>query len=141
MGDIIGFDPSDEVVTLRDIPVPLASDVGRAFISDAARNAEGLLNDGQISGKYGFSIKAWRQLVKTHKALIQAVRSEHERRVRSGLAAQESQPSCLPKRHKSSARSYATKMHRRDIGSRQHANCERRPATAPSARLVPTTGS
>jgi len=90
MGDIIGFDPSDEVVTLRGIPVPLTSDVGRAFISDAARNAEGLINDGQISEKYGLSIKAWRQLVKTHKALIQAVHREHERRVRSGLAAQES---------------------------------------------------
>jgi hypothetical protein len=90
MGDITGFDPNDETVVLRDIPVPLASDVGRAFISDAARNSEGLLNDGQITDKYGLTIKAWRQLVKTHKALIQAVRAEREMRVRSGLAAQES---------------------------------------------------
>jgi hypothetical protein len=82
--------PDDACVMLRGISVSLRSDVGRAFISDAARNSEGLINDGQLAEKYGLSIEAWRQLVKTHKALTQAVRAERERRVRSGLAAQES---------------------------------------------------
>jgi hypothetical protein len=90
MGDIANFDPDDESVVLRGISINLNSDIGRAFISDCSRNSEGILNDGQISEKYGLTLKAWRQLVKTHKALIQAVRAERERRVRSGLAAQES---------------------------------------------------
>jgi hypothetical protein len=79
---------NDETVTLRGIAVPLVSDVGRAFICDAARNSEGLLNDGQITEKYGLTVGTWRQLVK-NKALARAVARERERRVRTGVAAQE----------------------------------------------------
>jgi hypothetical protein len=80
---------NDETVTLRGIAVPLASDVGRAFICDAARNSEGLLNDGQITEKYGLPVETWRQLVK-NRALARAVQRERERRIRTGLTAQES---------------------------------------------------
>jgi len=78
----------DEIIILRGIAVPLESDVGRAFISDAARNSEGILNDGQITEKYGLTIETWRQLVK-NKPLARAVHRERERRVRTGVAAQE----------------------------------------------------
>src|SRR5262245_26760405 len=77
-----------EIVVLRGVAVPLESDIGRAFISDAARNSEGILNDGQITEKYGLTIETWRQLVK-NKPLARAVHRERERRVRTGLAAQE----------------------------------------------------
>src|SRR5262249_49534897 len=77
-----------EIVVLRGVAVPLESDIGRAFICDAARNSEGIFNDGQITEKYGLTLETWRQLVK-NKALARAVHRERERRVRTGLAAQE----------------------------------------------------
>jgi len=78
----------DAVIILRGVAVPLESDVGRAFVCDAARNSEGIFNDGQITEKYGLTLETWRQLVK-NKSLARAVFHERQRRVRSGLAAQE----------------------------------------------------
>jgi hypothetical protein len=87
--DLISFDPNNnECVVLRGVSVPLASNVAAVFISDVARNSEGILSGGQIREKYGLTIEAWRQLVE-NKAFVQAVTAERERRVRSGTAAQE----------------------------------------------------
>lgn len=81
---------SDEnaVVTLRGISVPLASDVGGAFICDASRNKERLLSDQRIIEKYGLSMDAWTEIAK-NQAFRLAVDAEHERRVFNGDAAKE----------------------------------------------------
>jgi hypothetical protein len=80
--------PEDTII-LRGLPVALSGDVGRAFISDVARNSEGLTSDEEICTRYSLSAKAWRQLA-GNKAVITAVTDERERRVRQGIAAQES---------------------------------------------------
>jgi hypothetical protein len=89
MANVINFDPNDDaVVILRGVPIPLASDVGGAFISDCSRNKEKLLNDRQICERYGLTLKGWEKIAE-NKKVVQAVCTEHERRVRSGVAAQE----------------------------------------------------
>jgi hypothetical protein len=80
---------SDDVVILRNLPVSLGSNVGREFICDIARSSEGLLGDDVICAKYGLTTKAFQQLTR-NKALINAVAAERQRRIISGLAAQES---------------------------------------------------
>jgi hypothetical protein len=88
--DAITPNPNDNaVVTLRGISIPLNSDVGGAFIADCARNRERLVSDGQICEKYGLSLNAWAEIAQ-NKAVRLAVNAEHERRIRSGIAAQES---------------------------------------------------
>ena len=42
-------------VVLRDLTVALDSETGKLFISDCARNTEGLLPDPEIRAKYGLS--------------------------------------------------------------------------------------
>lgn len=81
--------PDDETVILRGISIPLASDVGGAFIADCSRNRERLVSDKQICEKYGLSLNAWAEIAQ-NKAVRLAVNAEHERRIRSGVAAQES---------------------------------------------------
>jgi hypothetical protein len=78
----------DATVVLRGVPVPLASDVGGAFISDASRNKERLLSDQRIIEKYGLSMDAWTEIAK-NQAFRLAVDAEHERRVFNGDAAKE----------------------------------------------------
>jgi len=89
----MGFDlppakSDDAVVTLRGIPVPLTSDVGGAFISDASRNRERLFSDQRLCEKYGLSYEAWAEIAQ-NKAFRLAVDAEHERRVFNGDAAKE----------------------------------------------------
>ena len=79
----------DETVVLRGIPVPLTSDVGGAFISDCSRNRERLFSDQRLCEKYGLTMDAWAEIAQS-KAVRLAVNAEHERRIRSGVAAQES---------------------------------------------------
>jgi hypothetical protein len=79
---------NDDVVILRGISISLASNVGLAFTSDCSRNWEKLITNQQIQEKYGLSVEAWQQLG-ANKALTRAVQAEHERRIRSGVAAQE----------------------------------------------------
>ena len=79
----------DETVVLRGIPVPLTSDVGGAFISDCSRNRERLFSDQRLCEKYGLTMDAWAEIAQ-NKAVRLAVNAEHERRIRSGVAAQES---------------------------------------------------
>src|SRR5262245_7966579 len=92
MGFVVDLPPSksDEnaVVTLRGIPVPLASDVGGAFISDCSRNKERLFSDQRLCEKYGLTMDAWVEIAK-NQAFRLAVDAEHERRVFNGDAAKE----------------------------------------------------
>jgi|SRR5215510_6288711 len=78
----------DETVVLRGVSIPLASDVGGAFISDAARNRERLFSDQRLCEKYGISMTAWAEIAK-NQAFRLAVDAEHERRIRNGDAARE----------------------------------------------------
>src|SRR5262245_48638235 len=76
-------------VTLRGISIPLASDVGGAFLTDCARNRERIMSDDAIREKYGIETDAWSAIIK-NQAVRLAVNAEAERRVRSGDAARDS---------------------------------------------------
>src|SRR6516165_4060803 len=89
MANAIDFNPNDDaVVMLRGVSIPLASDVGGAFIADCSRNRERLVSDNQICEKYGLSLNAWAEIAQ-NKAVRLAVNAEHERRIRNGDAAKE----------------------------------------------------
>jgi hypothetical protein len=60
MGDLAK--PNNETVILRGVSIPLASDIGGAFIADCSRNRERLFSDNQICEKYGLSSNAWREI-------------------------------------------------------------------------------
>src|SRR5262249_20618105 len=79
----------DATVILRGVSVPLASDIGGAFISDCSRNRERLLSDQRLCEKYGLTMDAWVEIAK-NQAFRLAVNAEHERRIRNGDAARES---------------------------------------------------
>jgi hypothetical protein len=74
---------------LRGVRVPLASDVGGAFVSDASRNKERLLSDQRLIEKYGLSMDTWKEIA-TIPAFKLAVAAEFERRTYNGDAARES---------------------------------------------------
>ena len=78
----------DETVILRGVRVPLASDVGYAFVTDCARNRERLFSDEEIREKYDINPDAWDEIAK-NKSLRLAINSESERRMLNGTAAQE----------------------------------------------------
>jgi hypothetical protein len=79
---------NDDVVILRGVSIPLASDVGGAFVADCSRNRERLVSDSQICEKYGLTFNAWAEIAQ-NKAVRLAVNAEHERRIRNGDAAKE----------------------------------------------------
>ena len=75
-------------VVLRDLTVALESETGKSFISDCARNTEGLLSDLEIRTRYGLSDKDWVGLAENGR-LLSAVRTERDRRITSGEATRE----------------------------------------------------
>ena len=79
---------SNDAVTLRGISVPLASDVGSAFVSDCARNRERLFSDDQLQEKYEIAPTDWTEILK-NKALRLAINAECERRTFNGDASRE----------------------------------------------------
>jgi hypothetical protein len=81
--------PDDASVTLRGIRVPLNSDVGGAFVSDAARNRERLFSDQRLTEKYGLTMSAWEEIARNPTFRL-AVDAEFERRIFNGDAARES---------------------------------------------------
>jgi hypothetical protein len=87
MGNVANYS-NDSTVVLRGTPVALKSDVGCAFVSDCCRNWEKLFSNSQICEKYGLSIEDW-QSMGANRALVRAVREEHQRRIKNGSAAQE----------------------------------------------------
>jgi hypothetical protein len=78
----------DATVTLRGVKVALTSDIGRAYTTDCARNWEKILPNNAICERYGLSASEWQQMG-ANKQLVQAVRDEHQRRIKNGTAAQE----------------------------------------------------
>src|SRR5215467_5578515 len=78
----------DATVILRGVSVPLASDIGGAFISDCSRNRERLLSDQRLCEKYGLTMDAWAEIAQK-QAVRLAVNAEHERRTFNGDAARE----------------------------------------------------
>jgi hypothetical protein len=81
--------PDDSVIVLRGVAVPIASDVGAAFVSDCSRNKERLLSDTRIMEKWELTTAGWTEIAK-NSAFRLAVDLEHERRVYNGDAARES---------------------------------------------------
>jgi hypothetical protein len=75
-------------LTLRGVSVELTSDVARAFITDAARAGEGVIDDQELATKYDLSIDDLKNLASI-KAVQRAIVDERTRRVRSGVAARE----------------------------------------------------
>ena len=80
--------PSATVV-LRGVVIPLASDIGGAFIADCARNREKIFSDQQICEKYGITLEALTE-IGSNPAVRLAVSTEAERRILNGDAARES---------------------------------------------------
>src|SRR5262245_4445082 len=78
----------DAVVILRGVAVPLASDIGGAFIGDCSRNRELVLSDQRLSEKWGLSPQALAE-IGANPAVRLAVAAECERRQRSGEAARD----------------------------------------------------
>jgi hypothetical protein len=75
-------------VVLGTIPVAFESEAGKSFITDCARNTEGLLSDLEIQTKYGLTNEDWDGLAENSR-LLDVVRVERDRRVLSGEAARE----------------------------------------------------
>jgi hypothetical protein len=78
----------NDVIPLRNMPTDLTSDVGHQWVADCCRAGEGLITDKELSEKWELSPADWRAITRS-KALERAIRSERERRVRSGQAAKE----------------------------------------------------
>jgi hypothetical protein len=81
-------DMSDDSVVLGGVSVELSSDAGRAFVVDCVRCAESLLTDKELAEIYEISPADWQDIAK-NAALGRAIRTERDRRVRTGVAAQE----------------------------------------------------
>jgi|SRR5215475_4158227 len=60
--------PDEKTVVLRGVSIPLASDVGQAFLADCARNRERIMNDDQLREKYEIGDNAWAAITQ-NKAL------------------------------------------------------------------------
>jgi hypothetical protein len=75
-------------VTLRGIQVPLASDIGGAFVTDCARNRERLFSDDQLQEKYDIRPTDWTEIIK-NKPLRLAINAECERKTFNGDASRE----------------------------------------------------
>jgi hypothetical protein len=87
MGNVVGHPNSGEVV-LRGTSVALKGDLGTAFVCDCSRNWERIFSNNAICERYGLSPQDW-QAMGANKALVLAVRTEHQRRIKNGTAAQE----------------------------------------------------
>ncbi len=85
---VIADDAKTGTVVLRDVTVPLDTDVGQAFVIDCARNTEGLMPDHDLKTKYELSNEYWERLA-GNTPLLHAVRAEREQRILSGEAARE----------------------------------------------------
>jgi hypothetical protein len=77
-----------DTVILRGVAVELNSDVGRRFVVDCVRAAEGLISDKELVEIYEISPADWQNIAKD-TALARAIRAERDRRVLNGTAARE----------------------------------------------------
>jgi hypothetical protein len=65
------------------------SEADKAFITDCARNIEGLRSDQEIKDDWGLDEQGWASLAE-NISLLNAIKAERQRRIRSGEAARES---------------------------------------------------
>jgi len=79
---------TNATVVLHGKPTELNSDLGRKFIVDAVRAAEGLQEDDELRAKYEISPSDLKKIAE-NTAVIAAIRDERARRVRNGQAARE----------------------------------------------------
>jgi len=77
-----------EAVRVGGVAVDLDSEVAKAFVAECVRNIEGLKSDRDLREAWGMDEEAWARLG-DNKALVNAIKVERERRVRSGEAARE----------------------------------------------------
>jgi hypothetical protein len=75
-------------IALNGTETALATPEGREFVADCVRAGEGLITDAELREKYEIAANVWKGITK-NKTLVQAIRTESERRVRTGVAAQE----------------------------------------------------
>jgi hypothetical protein len=75
-------------VRLRGVDLSLASEPARIFITDCARNIEGLRSDREIQETWGLDAVDWARLAENTE-LLNEIKAERERRIRSGDAARE----------------------------------------------------
>jgi hypothetical protein len=75
-------------IVLNGVETTLSSPTAREFITDATRAGEGLLTDSDLRDRYEINDADWSAITK-NAAVARAVRTESERRIRSGQAAQE----------------------------------------------------
>jgi hypothetical protein len=77
-----------ETIILNGIEVELGSDAARAFVADATRAAESVIDDQTLMEKYELSSEQL-QVIANTKAVGRAIRNEREHRLRSGIATRE----------------------------------------------------
>ena len=77
-----------DCVVLGGVEIELTSDVGRAFVVDCVRSAEGLVSDRELVECYEISPADWQDIAKNAE-LGRAIRAERIARVHNGVAARE----------------------------------------------------
>jgi hypothetical protein len=77
-----------DTIILNGIVVELGSDAARAFVADATRAAESVIDDSTLMEKYDLTPEDLQKLANT-KAVGRAIRNEREHRLRSGIATRE----------------------------------------------------
>jgi hypothetical protein len=75
-------------VRVRGTNVGLDSEPAKNFINDCARNIEGLKSDRDLQEDWGLNEDEWARLAE-NTWLLNAIKEERERRIRSGEAARE----------------------------------------------------
>jgi hypothetical protein len=80
---------TDDIVVLNGTPTKVTSAAGREFISDCVRAGEGLIGDNDLCNKYEITAADWENITQ-NGTLLRAVKAEGQRRIRTGIAAQES---------------------------------------------------
>jgi hypothetical protein len=77
-----------DTIILNGIEVELTSDLGRAFVTDATRAAESVVDDQTLMERWELSIEELQAIANT-KAVGRAIRNEREHRLRSGISTRE----------------------------------------------------
>jgi hypothetical protein len=78
----------NDTITLHGVSVELNSDLGREFTENCVRAGEGLISDRELSELYELTPADFQDISKD-TALIRALRTVRDQRVRSGRAARE----------------------------------------------------
>jgi hypothetical protein len=87
-GGAVQAGPGAGRVRVRGTEVSFYGEAGKMFITDCARCIEGLKSDREIREAWGLDEQEWDRLAE-NMPLLNAVRAELERRVRSGETARE----------------------------------------------------